>query len=126
MSEQEVVRVRDVMKPEFDMVEGMSTVADALEKMQYVDTKTLIVNKRHDDDEYGIVLFSDIAKRVAAHQRDNPDQQIIKLGIGDVTRALPAACIQAFHQAVDEMAHRTTLGRGNELTLVKRGVGDRS
>ena len=49
-------------------------------------------------------LFSDIAKRVAAHQRDNPDQQIIKLGIGDVTRALPAACIQAFHQAVDEMA----------------------
>lgn len=49
-------------------------------------------------------LFSDIAKRVAAHQRDNPDQRIIKLGIGDVTRALPAACIQAFHQAVDEMA----------------------
>jgi LL-diaminopimelate aminotransferase len=49
-------------------------------------------------------LFSDIAKRVAAHQQANPDQQLIKLGIGDVTRALPDACIKAFHAAVDEMA----------------------
>ena len=49
-------------------------------------------------------LFSDIAKRVAAYQAANPEQRIIKLGIGDVTRALPAACIQAFHAGVDEMA----------------------
>ncbi len=49
-------------------------------------------------------LFSDIAKRVAAFQEKNPAQSIIKLGIGDVTRALPKACIEAFHKAVDEMA----------------------
>lgn len=49
-------------------------------------------------------LFSDIAKRVAAFEQANPDKQIIKLGIGDVTRALPDACIAAFHSAVDEMA----------------------
>ena len=49
-------------------------------------------------------LFSDIAKRVAAHQQANPNEKLIKLGIGDVTRALPAACIKAFHAAVDEMA----------------------
>ena len=49
-------------------------------------------------------LFSDIAKRVAAYERANPERDIIKLGIGDVTRALPDACIQAFHKAVDEMA----------------------
>ena len=49
-------------------------------------------------------LFSDIAKRVLAHQRSHPDQQIIRLGIGDVTRALPEACVAAFHAAVDEMA----------------------
>ena len=64
-----VVRVRDIMKTEFDMVEGMSTVADALEKMRYVDTKTLIVNKRHDDDEYGIVTLSGIARNVLAVDR---------------------------------------------------------
>lgn len=49
-------------------------------------------------------LFSDIAKRVAAYQQAHPEQDIIKLGIGDVTRALPEACIAALHQAVDEMA----------------------
>lgn len=49
-------------------------------------------------------LFSDIAKRVAAFQEANPDMDVIKLGIGDVTRPLPGACIEAFHRAVDEMA----------------------
>jgi len=49
-------------------------------------------------------LFSDIAKRVTAFQQANPDKQIIRLGIGDVTKALPPACIAAMHHAVDEMA----------------------
>ncbi len=49
-------------------------------------------------------LFSDIAKRVSRYQEENPDKSIIKLGIGDVTKPLPPACIKAFHQAVDEMA----------------------
>lgn len=49
-------------------------------------------------------LFSDIAKRVTAFQQAHPDREIIKLGIGDVTRALPQVCIDAFHKAVDEMA----------------------
>jgi len=50
-------------------------------------------------------LFSDIAKRVTAHQQAHPDEKLIKLGIGDVTRALPDACIRALHEAVDEMAN---------------------
>ncbi len=49
-------------------------------------------------------LFSDIAKRVNAFQEANPDREVIKLGIGDVTRALPQVCIDAFYKAVDEMA----------------------
>jgi LL-diaminopimelate aminotransferase len=48
-------------------------------------------------------LFSDISKRVAAFQEANPDRDVIKLGIGDVTRPLPPACIAALHKAVDEM-----------------------
>ncbi len=60
-------------------------------------------------------LFSDIAKRVAAYQKAHPDQEIIKLGIGDVTRPLPPACIRAFHQAVDELADAATFrGYGPE------------
>jgi len=60
-------------------------------------------------------LFADIAKRVAAFQDANPDKEIIRLGIGDVTRGLPKACIGAFHKAVDEMASDATFrGYGPE------------
>lgn len=60
-------------------------------------------------------LFSDIAKRVAAFQKDNPDKPIIKLGIGDVTRALPLASIEALHAGVDEMSRDETFrGYGPE------------
>ena len=53
-------------------------------------------------------LFSDIAKRVSEFQSSHPDREIIKLGIGDVTRGLPRACIEAFHRGVDEMADDAT------------------
>ncbi len=49
-------------------------------------------------------LFSNIAKKVGEFQQSNPDKEIIRLGIGDVTRALPTACTDAFHKAIDEMA----------------------
>ncbi|MFA5081409.1 MAG: CBS domain-containing protein [Hydrogenophilaceae bacterium] len=67
--ERKVVRVRDVMKTQLDMVDGLTTVANALRMMQHVETKCLIVNKRHDDDEYGVVLISDIARQVLAKGR---------------------------------------------------------
>jgi LL-diaminopimelate aminotransferase len=60
-------------------------------------------------------LFSDIAKRVSAFQEANPDKEIIRLGIGDVTHGLPKACIAAFHSAVDEMAEDSSFrGYGPE------------
>jgi len=60
-------------------------------------------------------LFSDIAKRVSTHVANNPGAEIIRLGIGDVTRALPDACIRAFHLGVDEMAVDATFrGYGPE------------
>lgn len=49
-------------------------------------------------------LFADIAGRIENFQKDNPDKEIIKLGIGDVTLPLPMACVKAMHEAVDEMA----------------------
>jgi LL-diaminopimelate aminotransferase len=60
-------------------------------------------------------LFSDIAKRVAAFQQANPAKKIIRLGIGDVTRALPEACVKALHAATDEMANDSSFrGYGPE------------
>ena len=69
MSENNIIRVRDVMKQNFDIVDGLTTVADALSQMKHIDTKCLLVDKRHNDDEYGIVLLSDIARKVLAVDR---------------------------------------------------------
>lgn len=53
-------------------------------------------------------LFSDIAKKVKAYSGANPDADIIRLGIGDVTRPLPDAVTAAMRKAVDEMAEEST------------------
>lgn len=48
-------------------------------------------------------LFSNIAKKVAKFTEENPDKKIIKLGIGDVTKPIVPACLEAMHKAVDEI-----------------------
>ena len=69
MSDKKVTRVREVMKTKFDVVDGMATVQEALREMKHVDTKCLVVKKRHDDDEYGMLLISDIARSILAKDR---------------------------------------------------------
>ena len=56
----------------------------------------------------GSYLFSNIAKKVAAFSEANPDKNIIRLGIGDVTQPLAPAIIESMHKAVDEMAEKET------------------
>lgn len=73
MTAPKIVRVADVMKREFDLVDGGLTVKEALLAMKHPETRALIVNKRHSDDEYGLVLISDIAKKVLGADR-SPDR----------------------------------------------------
>ena len=53
-------------------------------------------------------LFSTVAKKVAEFQKNNPDKKIIKLGIGDVTKPIVPAVIEAMHKATDELANAET------------------
>ncbi|PSU32254.1 CBS domain-containing protein [Photobacterium lutimaris] len=69
MNNDTVVRVRDVMMNTYAIVEGVTTVAEAIRIAKRKQIKALIVNKRNDDDEYGIVLMNDIAKNVLALDR---------------------------------------------------------
>ncbi len=87
MIQRKVVHVRDVMKTRIDVVDGMTSVSDALEMMKHIETKSLIVDKRHENDEYGIVLISDIAKQVLARDR-SPD----RVNIYEVM-AKPVICV---------------------------------
>ncbi|MEG6586735.1 LL-diaminopimelate aminotransferase [Dendrosporobacter sp. 1207_IL3150] len=63
----------------------------------------------------GSYLFAEIARRVTGFRNDNPNANVIRLGIGDVTKPLPPAIVKAMHAAVEEMAHADTFrGYGPE------------
>jgi len=69
VSERSVIRVSDVMEHDFVMVEGVATVAEALAVMKKKNAHVLIVAKRHEDDEFGILMVRDIAEHVLAPNR---------------------------------------------------------
>ncbi len=58
------ITVKDVMKTKVDIFDGMKTVEDALREMKHIETKTLIVDRRSPDDEWGMVVVADIARLV--------------------------------------------------------------
>jgi CBS domain-containing protein len=64
-----VIRVKDVMKTDFGTIDGIATVDEALKKMKTLKTAVLVVNKRHEDDEYGLITSGDIARHVLAKDR---------------------------------------------------------
>lgn len=73
MKDEKKVRVVDVMKRQFDLVDGKLTVREALLSMRFPETRALVVDRRDADDEYGLVLISDIAKKILAADR-SPDR----------------------------------------------------
>ncbi len=68
-----ILRVKDVMRDHYLMIDGVATVAEAISAMREGNATVLVVNKRDENDEYGLVLLSDIAKKVLARDR-HPDR----------------------------------------------------
>ena len=64
-----IIRVSDVMNQRFIIEDGLATVAEAIDALRKADAVCVIVQKRHDDDEYGLVLLSDIARKIIASDR---------------------------------------------------------
>jgi len=69
MSERKLISVRQVMSKKFAIMDGLATVEEGLRAMRTSDARALIVDKRHSDDVYGIVLLSDMAKKVLGLNR---------------------------------------------------------
>ena len=69
MNAQGPVRVGDVMAPELYSIDGVTTVADAMALMKSHDVEALVVNRRDETDEVGLVLASDVAREVIARNR---------------------------------------------------------
>ena len=134
MSERQVIRVRDVMKTNFDLVDGMTTVSEVLEKMQHVDTKSLIVDKRNEDDEYGIVLISDIAKQVLAKDRAPERVNVYEVMTKPVVAVDPAMDIRYCARLLDRLnlSRAPVIDNGHVVGIVSftdmvlKGLANRS
>ncbi|ASJ97221.1 CBS domain-containing protein [Shewanella marisflavi] len=69
MKPSRLIKNSDVMKDSYVMVDGLHTVAEAIKLAVGNDVSMLLVNKRHEHDEYGMVLMSDIARKVLAKDK---------------------------------------------------------
>ena len=65
-------------------------------------------------------LFPEIGRRVTAFCDANPDADVIRLGIGDVTEPLPAAISKAMHDAVDEMSAASLLCSVQKAQIIEK------
>jgi predicted transcriptional regulator len=89
MSHIKPVRVRDVMKTEFDRVDGIITVAEALRRMKHPEVRSLIVNKRHEDDEFGMLFLMDIARHILAKDRSPERVNVYEIMVKPVITVSP-------------------------------------
>ena len=69
MTENSPIRIRDLMVDELHTIDGLATVADAMALMKRHGVSSLVVNRRNEDDELGLVVVADIARGVIADNR---------------------------------------------------------
>ena len=69
MSETSFTRVQEVMTPSPTVIDGLATVAEAIEVMRDKKISSLVIDRRHEGDEYGLLVVTDIAERVVAEDR---------------------------------------------------------
>jgi len=125
-----LITVRDVMKKDIDIVDGQMTVMEALEMMKHIETKSLIVQKRDDNDEYGIVLLSDIAKKVLAKDRSPNRVNIFEIMSKPVINIDPNMdiryCARLFEQfglaRAPVVESRTIIGLVSFTDMVMKGL----
>lgn len=133
MSEIKLIRVRDVMKTTFDRVDGITTVADALHNMQHPEVKALVVNKRHKNDEFGMLFFKDIARHILAKDRAPERVNVYEIMVKPVLSVAPDMdiryCARFFDQfkvlRVPVIEDNEVIGIVGYSDIVLRGMMDK-
>jgi len=120
MSRTDPVRVRDVMTNNYELVDGLMMTDQALVIMKASGARVLIVDKRDDNDEYGIVLLSDIASKVLAVNRSPARANIYEIMSKPVVGVDPDMdiryCARLFHQL--GFSHAPVIEQGKLLGIV--------
>ncbi len=87
MSTKKRIYVKDVMKSNFGIIDSSATIKEALSEMNRLNTAVLAVNKRNENDEYGLLLVSDIARMVLAK-----DKAASRVNVYEIMTK-PAVCV---------------------------------
>jgi len=130
MKETILTRVQDVMKSSYDIVNGLATVAEALQQMKHTETKCVIVDKRDDNDEYGIVMLSDIATQVLGKDRSPQRVNIYEIMAKPVVTVHPEMdiryCARLFERfgisRAPVVKNRQIVGIVSHTDMVLRGL----
>ena len=115
-----IIRVAEVMKAEIDILDGMLTVSAALKMLQYPETRTIIVDKRYDNDEYGVVMFRDIALHVLAPNRSPERTNLYEIMSKPVVSVDPEMDIRYCTRLFDKfgLSRAPVVDNGNIIGLV--------
>ncbi len=101
MKDRRVIKVKDVTSQKFVTMDGMQTIKEAISMMQENHVGVVIVNKRNEDDAYGILLLSDIAKKVLAKDRSPERVNVYEIMTKPVVSVSPEMdiryCARLFH-----------------------------
>jgi len=130
MKNQKIIRVRDVMKTDFATIEGVSTISEAVRVMKEQKTSVLIVNKRDEDDEYGLILAGDIARHVLAKDRSPERVNVYEIMPKPIISMSPEMdiryCSRMFARynlvRAPVLEHRVVIGTVSPISLVLDGL----
>lgn len=126
------VPVRDVMRTDIAEVDGKMDVLSALKIMKKVSATCLIVKRRDENDEYGMLLFSDVAKKVIAKDRAPERINVYEIMAKPVISVRPNMsiryCARLFEQFgishAPVIEHDTVVGIVSYYLLVLEGLPD--
>lgn len=111
-----IIRVSDVMEKDFGIVDGNQTVSDVLDNMRTQTSRAVVVDKRDADDEYGLVLLSDIARQVLAKDRNPKRVNVYEIMTKPALSVSPDMKIRYCAQLFDNFhIHRAPVVKDGEV-----------
>ena len=131
MSKQNVITVREVMNQRYVRVQGIDTVADAFRNMRATDAQCMIVERRDENDEFGLVLHTDLARRIIGPDRSPQRVRIYEIMSKPVLSVHPGMNIryasrlfERFHIRVAPVVDAgEVIGVVTDLDIVMQGLG---
>ena len=130
MNDNTVVTVREVMNQRYIRVNGIDTVAEAFRHMREADAQCMLVERRDENDEYGLVLHTDIARKVIGPDRSPERMRVYEIMSKPVLSVHPGMNIryasrlfERFHIRVAPVVEASeVIGIVTDLDIVMQGM----